>query len=185
MSLLGEIPRLETQLIKTISAETSAQASQLVAWDDVGGKIWAPTWGAYAGEYAKVLSGITPRTLPHLARNLDPFSERLRESDGAHLAAEGRRKQASATLGVALAVALSRNGWELHVFPGEDAVCERNGTLIKPFDIVPQLASGELTAEAWQDFSGGAGIADLDLGGETIMPQEASSNQRARCAANR
>ena len=153
MSLLGGIPRLETQLIKTISDEPPAQASQLVAWDDVGRKIWAPTWEAYAGEYAKVLSGITPRTLPQLARNLDPFSERLRESDGADLAAEERRKQASATLGVALAVALSRNGWELHVFPGEDAVCERNGRLIKPFDIVPQLASGELRAEAWQDFS--------------------------------
>jgi heat shock protein HtpX len=179
VSLLGEIPRLETQLINTISAEPAAQTSQLVAWDDVGEKIWAPTWEAYAGEYSKVLSGITPRTLPQLARNLDSFSQRLRESDGADLAAEERRKQASATLGVALAVALSRNGWELHVFPGEDAVCERNGTLMKPFDMVPKLASGELTAEAWQDFSGVAGIADLDLGGETIMPQEASSDQRA------
>jgi hypothetical protein len=179
MSLLGEIPRLETQLIKSISAEATAQTSQLVAWNDVGRKIWALTWEAYAGEYAKVLSGITPRTLPQLARNLEPFSERLRESDGADLAAEERRKQTSATLGVALAVALSRNGWELHVFPGEDAVCKRNGTLIKPFDIVPKLASGELAAEAWQDFSVVAGIADLDLGGETIRPQEASSAQRA------
>jgi hypothetical protein len=185
MSLLDGIPRLETQLIKTISAEAAAQTSQLVAWDDVGGKIWAPTWEAYAGEYTKVLSGITPRTLPQLARNLDPFSERLRESDGADLPAEERRKQASATLGVALAVALSRNGWQLYVFPGEDAVCARNGTLIKPFDIVPQLASGELTAEAWQDFSVVAEIADLDLGGETIMPQEASSDQRALCVADR
>ena len=82
-------------------------------------------------------------------------------------------------------MALSRNGWELHVFPGEDAVCKRNGTLIKPFDIVPKLASGELTAEAWQDFSVVAGIADLDLGGETIMPQEASFDQRALAAADR
>ena len=174
ISLLEEIAGLEARLIKAISTEPSAQASQLVAWDDVGGKIWAPTWEAYAGEYAKVLSGITPRTLPQLARNLDPFSERLRESDGADLAAEERRKHASATLGGALAVALSRNGWELHVSPGEDAVCKRNGTLIKPFDIVPKLASGEITAKAWQDFSVGAGIADLELGEETTIPLEAS-----------
>ena len=179
IGLLGEIVGLETRLIEVISTEPSAQASQLVAWEDVGGKIWAPTWEAYAGEYAKVLAGITPRTLPQLARNLDPFSERLRESDGADLAAEERRKHASATLGVALAVALSRNGWELHVSPGEDAVCERNGTRLKPFDMVPQLASGELTAEAWQDFCIGAGIADLDLGGETILPQDAWSERRA------
>jgi heat shock protein HtpX len=175
ISLLGDIAGLETRLINAMSTEPSAQASQLVAWEDVGWKIWAPTWEAYAGEYAKVLSGITPRTLPQLARNLDSFSERLRESDGAELTPEERRRQASTTLGVALAVALSRNGWELHVSPDEDVVCERNSTRLKPFDIVPKLASGELTAEAWQEFSVGVGIADLDLGRQTIIPQEVSS----------
>jgi heat shock protein HtpX len=179
MSLLGEIAGLETQLIEAMSIEPSSQASQLVAWDDVGEKIWAPTWEAYAGEYAKALSGITPWTLPQLALNLDPFSDRLRESDGADLPSDERRERAATTLGVALAAALSRNGWELHVSPDEDVVCERNGTRLKPFDIVPKLASGELTAEAWQEFSIGAGIADLDLGGEPIIYQEASSEQRA------
>jgi heat shock protein HtpX len=177
ISLLGEIAGLETRLIEALSTEPSAQASQLVAWDDVGGKIWAPTWEAYAGEYAKVLLGITPRTFPQLARNLDAFSDHLRDSDGADLPSDERRVQAAAILGVALAVALSRNGWELHVSPGEDIVCECNGTRLKPFEIVPNLASGELTAEAWQEFSIGAGIADLDLGGETITPQEAPSKQ--------
>jgi heat shock protein HtpX len=180
ISLLGDIAGLETRLIKAISTEPSAQASQLVAWDDVGWKIWAPTWETYAGEQAKVLSGITPRTLPQMARNLDPFSRRLRGANSEDLTAEERRAQASAILGVALAVALHRNGWELHALPGEDAVCERNGTLIKPFDIVPKLASGELTPEAWQEFFVGAGIADLDLGEGTMIPQEASPYQKAR-----
>jgi len=49
----------------------------------------------------------------------------------------------------------------------------------------PKLASGELTAEAWQDFSVVAGIADLDLAGETILPQEASFDQRALSAVDR
>jgi heat shock protein HtpX len=179
ISLLGDIMGLETRLIRAMSTEPSAQASQLMAWDDVGGKIWVPTWEAYVGDYAKVLSGITPWTLPQFALNLDPFSDRLRESDGADLPSEERREQAAGILGVALAVALSRNGWELHVTPGDDAVCERNGALIKPFDIVPKLALGEITAEAWREFSVGAGIADLDLGGETIVPQEVSSYVRA------
>jgi hypothetical protein len=118
-------------------------------------------------------------TLPQFALNLDPFSDRLRESDGADLPSEERREQAAGILGVALAVVLSRNGWELYISPGDDAVCERNGALIKPFDIVPKLALGEITAEAWREFSVGAGIADLDLGGETIVPQEVSSYVRA------
>jgi hypothetical protein len=41
------------------------------------------------------------------------------------------------------------------------------------------VALGEITAEAWREFSVGAGIADLDLGGETIVPQEVSSYVRA------
>jgi heat shock protein HtpX len=74
ISLLGDIAGLETRLIKATSTEPSAQALRLVAWDDVGWKIWAPAWEAYIGKYAKVLAGITPCTLPELARNLDPFS---------------------------------------------------------------------------------------------------------------
>jgi heat shock protein HtpX len=88
ISLLGEIAGLEKRLIKAISTEPSAQAPQSVTWEDVGEKVWAPTWEAYAREYTNVLSGITPRTLPQLAQNLDPFSERLRERDGTDLAAE-------------------------------------------------------------------------------------------------
>jgi len=152
----------------------------LVAWEEVGWKIWAPTWETYAGKYAKVLAGNTPCTLPELSQNLDAFSYRLRESDGEDLAPEERRQQATATLGIALAVALSRNGWKLQVFPGDDVVCECKEAIIKPFDIVPKLASGELTPEAWQELSVGYGIADLDLGGGTVITQEASSNQPAR-----
>jgi heat shock protein HtpX len=180
ISLLGDIEGLETHLIGAASNEPTAQALQLVAWEEVGWKIWAPAWEAYIGKYAKVLAGSTPFTLPELSQNLDAFSHRLRESDGEDLTPEERRQQAPATLGIALAVALGRNGWNLQVLPGNDAVCERKEAIIKPFDIVPMLASGELTPEAWQELSIGYGIADLDLGGGTVITQEASSNQPAR-----
>jgi len=180
ISLLGDIEGLETQLIRATANGSSARASQLVAWDDVGWKIWAPAWEAYTGMYAKALAGITPRILPELSRNLEPFSRRLQECDGEDLAPEDRHQQASIMLGIALAVVLSRHGWELHALPGEDVVCERQGTLIKPFDIVPKLISGELTPEAWQECSVSAEIADLDLGGATGMAHEAASNQPPR-----
>jgi hypothetical protein len=122
-----------------------------------------------------VLAGITPCTLPKLAEDLDAFLIHLRDPDGEDLGMEERHKQASTLLGIALAVTLCRNAWELRVLPGEDAVCERDGTCIKPFDIVPKLASGELTGEAWQEFCTRAGIAGLDFGG-VFMPQEAWSH---------
>jgi hypothetical protein len=117
--------------------------------------------------------------LPALSQNLDALSHRLRECDGEDLAPEQRHQHAMATLGVALAVALSRNGWQPHVLPGDDVICERHGTLIKPLDIVPKLASGELTAEAWHELCVGAGIADLDLGGRSIAAQSPAADQQA------
>jgi hypothetical protein len=76
-------------------------------------------------------------------------------------------------------VTLSRNGWELHVLPGDDVVCEHQGIIVKPFDIVPKLASGELTPQAWHELCVSSGIADLDLGGGTVIAQEVYSNQQA------
>ena len=180
LSLLGDIEGLETRLMGATSNEPAIQALQLVAWEEVGGKIWAPTWATSAAKYAGALAGNTASTLPELSQNLDAFSHRLGEVDGGALALEERRQQATAVLGIALALALRRTGWQLRVLPGDDAVCERQGAIIKPFDIVPKLASGELTPEAWQELSIGYGIADLDLGGGTVITHEASANQPAR-----
>jgi hypothetical protein len=156
---------------------------QAVSWDDAGEKIWGPNWQDYVGGYATALAGITPRILPQVVGELDRFTARLRESDGADLTEEARAKHASATLSLALAVALRRHGWELGVSPGEEGVCARNGMVVRPFEVISRLASGELTADAWQDFCHGAGIADLALGAETTLPQEASSVEKTLNAA--
>jgi heat shock protein HtpX len=176
ISLLEDIEGLETRLIRAHANESTPQAVQLIAWHEVGWKIWVPTWEAYAGKYAQVLAGNTPRTLPELSQNLEAWAGRLREFDGADLAPEERHQQATATLGIALVVALSRHGWHLEVLPGDDVVCECKGITIKPFDIVPRLASGELTPDAWHALCVGAGIADLDLGEGTVNVQPVYAN---------
>jgi heat shock protein HtpX len=176
ISLLGDPEGLETRLLSTTANGPAAQALQSVAWDEVGWKIWAPTWKAYAAKYAQALAGYTPCTLPELSQNLEAFSRLLREADGEDLAPEERHQQVTTTLGVALAVALSRNGWELHVLPGDDVVCERKGIIIKPFDIIPNLASGQLTPEAWRELCIDSEIADLDLDGETDSAQNVASH---------
>ena len=176
ISLLGDLEGLETRLISAASSESTAQAMQLIGWSEVGWKIWVPAWEAYVGRYTQVLAGNTPRTFPELSQSLDSWARRLHEFDGEDLAPEERYQQATATLGIALIVALSRHGWQLEVLPGDDVVCEYKGTSIKPFDIVPKLASGELTAEAWDELCVGTGIADLDLGDATVHLQTASAN---------
>jgi hypothetical protein len=40
----------------------------------------------------------------------------------------------------------------------------RDGTVIEMFSIVPRLAAGELTADAWRALCREADIAEVDLG---------------------
>jgi heat shock protein HtpX len=176
ISLLGDLEGLETRLISVTSNESTGQAVQLIGWSEVGWKIWVPAWEAYVGRYAQVLAGNTPRTFPELSHNLDAWARRLHEFDGEDLAPEERYQQATATLGIALIVALCRDGWQVHVFPGDDVVCEYKGTVLKPLDIVPQLACGELTPDAWHELCLETGIADLDLGATPANLQTASTN---------
>jgi len=73
------------------------------------------------------------------------------ESDGAALAAEERRNKASCYPGCS-----SRGGVEsmveLHVFPGEMPSANERPRSLSHLTLSPSC-SGELTAEAWQDFS--------------------------------
>jgi hypothetical protein len=180
ISLLGDVEGLEARLLSAIAPEASAQVLPPLAWDDVGRKIWVPAWEACIGKYAEVLAGSTPSALPELLQNADAFALRLRQCDGEDLTPEQRQQHIIGTLGIALAVALSRNGWQPHVLPGDDVVCERNGILIKPLDVVPKLASGELTPDAWRKFCVDAGIAALDLGaGSGVSPAPSAGQQAA------
>ncbi|HSF31442.1 MAG TPA: M48 family metallopeptidase [Candidatus Tectomicrobia bacterium] len=179
ISLVQDVEGLEARLIRATADEPTAQVLPLLAWDDVGKKVWVPAWEAYTGKYAEALAGNTLGALPALLQNVDAFSLRLRRCDGEDLGPEQRRQQVITTLGVALTVALSRNGWQPHVLPGDEVVCERNGTLIKPLDIVSKLASGELTPDAWHDLCVGAGIAELDLGGGSVVTRASPAGQQA------
>jgi heat shock protein HtpX len=177
ISLLNNIVDFEIRLVGSIANASTAQTLKPLAWDKVGQKIWVPAWEVYTQKYSRSLAGITPCIFPELSQDLDVLSRRLGAFDGDDLPPEERRRQASILLGTALAVALNRQGWELRALPGDDVVCEHKGTLIKPFDIVPMLASGALTPEAWRDLCASSGIADLDLSAGAAVAQAASSNQ--------
>ncbi len=67
-------------------------------------------------------------------------------------------------LGAALAVALSRAGWEfLYSGPGTALAFARNGKVFEPFTMINQLSGSGLTADAWQAACADRGIANLPL----------------------
>jgi Zn-dependent protease with chaperone function len=178
ISLLENVEECEMQLISALTNTAAAQL-QSVAWDEVGRKVWLPVWEDYTKKRRRVLVGITPYTLPEVVQDLDTYSRRLEVYDARDLTPEERYQQIATLLGTALAVALYRDGWELLTLPGDDVACERQGTVLKPFDIIPHLIAGAITPAAWQKFCVTAGIAELALDGTASATQESTAEQRA------
>jgi hypothetical protein len=179
MSLLDNVEECEIRLISALTIARNAQALPLVAWDEVGQKIWLPVWADYTKKRRKILAGITACTLPEVVQNLEVYARRHRAYDARDLTPEQRYQEVTALMSTALAVALHQDSWKLLTLPGDDVICERKGTVLKPFDIIPQLVTGEITPAAWQAFCATADIADLALDGGATTPQEGSVEQRA------
>jgi hypothetical protein len=66
--------------------------------------------------------------------------------------------------GAALTTALVQRGWRVGVRPGESVVVGYDGVELQPFDVMPALASGSMSAEHWLAMCDRAGIRELDLG---------------------
>jgi hypothetical protein len=63
-----------------------------------------------------------------------------------------------------MAVALHARGFAVRAMPGHSVRLERGDVSIAPFSALGDLASGEMTTEAWRDQCDRAGITNLDLG---------------------
>jgi heat shock protein HtpX len=170
ISLIERVDKLEIELIESISAGANTQSLKSVAWENVGQDIWLPGWETETRKY-EALAGITAAKLPETSQALSAFASQL----GEEVASEEQQKHATAILGMALAVALKAEGWKVHALPGADVICEYKAFSIKPFEIVPKLASGELTPESWNKLCATYGIADLDLGPKTAIPKRLSA----------
>ncbi len=164
ITLVENLDEMETRLLAHLADEAQARALKPVDWGDVGRDVYLPMWQGAVNEQADALAGLTPAALPELVKDPAPLAARLRDPKGVTLAPEERARRALWVLAVALTQALKRNGWELHVAPGEETLLVRGQSQVRPFEAVQSLASGELGAEAWQEQCAAAGISNLDLG---------------------
>ena len=165
-SLRNNVSELEAEMMAAIAGDVKVKEMQPVDGEAVGAQALLPQWEEMVGEHRQVLAGITPMALPDVARNLPAFGSKLAWPDGAPPDdPEVIRGAAITVLGAGLLVGLHNQGWRVSALPGEPVFCERDSSRIEPFNVVLQLASGEMDAAAWRQKCEEEGISHLDLGG--------------------
>lgn len=159
ISLLNNIPELETRLFSKLAQLNQISGFKSLAWEDVGEQVYLPMWKRFARENASYLANVTPASYPEIAKNPNEFARRF---PGPSF--DDRRSQANSVLGVALAVALHEQGGKLCTQLHDQAYFQHNGLEVYPFRVIEDLAKGKLQPEDWQKQCEAIGISDLDLG---------------------
>lgn len=169
-TLLGDLTGLENQLLATLLNPDHAGKLTPIVWDEVSSRVYLPQWTALVKANASMLSGLTPSSLPKEATNLKAFGLRLRMPDGEAPDERNAEGLAGAVVGAALSVLLVSRGGKLDTAPGQAVSVTLASTTIEPFGILHSLATGKLSAGAWQLQCSGLGIEAADFGQVVAAP---------------
>ena len=164
ISLLKDIPALESELLSRIAGPEAAQKLKPVLWKDVGTHVWLTQWKQLVKANAAALKGITPESLPRIAGDAKQFGLKLVDLNGMG-PADGRATAfAGFVLGAAFTVLLLENGASIDTTPGNAPTLTKGETTIEPFGVVNSLAAGKITAETWTQQCAALGITGSNLG---------------------
>jgi hypothetical protein len=163
ISLLRDVPALETEILRHLGGEQKIDALKPIHWGAVGTDVYVPLWQQAVQKHAEVFKTVTALSLTEAAADLPAFSQKLTQK-GEPVSNEKEREYAAAgVLGAALALSLHGQGWSMSVLPGEEVILERQGVAVQPFAAVRQLADGQMKKEEWQKKCAEGGFADVAL----------------------
>jgi len=86
---------------------------------------------------------------------------RLKAPKGIWPTNDQRDLWAKSLAGSAISLTLMNDGWTIKTAPGEAIRFEKNGKIVKPFEVVARIGKGELKHETWEKFCAEMGIGDL------------------------
>jgi len=166
VALLRDVPSLEAEMLTHLAGEGNTADLKPIHWDAVGSDIYLPLWEKQVEEHAAVMQAMTAGAIAGAASDLPAFSRKLVQKGDPVTSDDERKWAALGLLGAALTVALHRQGWSLHVTPGEEVLLVRQGgkASVQPFAVARKLADGSMKREDWQRQCSEAGIADMPLG---------------------
>ena len=162
-SLLRGLDALEAELLAFITGRPEIKSWRSVDWERVGNEVYLPNWKETAAEYQQGLQGLKPIDFPQITSDLIGFGKRFSKK-GELPSPDVLKQRASQAVGAAFAKALHKNSWALRADPGEPFRFFKGGAQIEPFSVLNQLASGELSKDAWEQKCRETGFAYWDLG---------------------
>jgi heat shock protein HtpX len=160
--LLNRLDEEERRLLDTVNPDMPKNALQRVSWEDIAVKVTLPSWQQFVQEHVALLEGMTIGALPQTVGRIPQIASTVRVPAGTLLTPEQRVQRAQFLVGSALGLALIRQGWTMHLQPGEHFL--RHGDeQLEPFNAVLELSEGKTSIEAWRARCERLGIADASL----------------------
>jgi heat shock protein HtpX len=162
--LIGDAATAERELIEGYIKKYSPRRLVPITWDDVAPAVYIEQWTNLIEERGAWLEGVTPASLPEVIIDIRPLATAYQQVIGRLPPAEAFQQIVTMSLGASLAVHLSSRGWQLNERPSLGFIMRKDGEEMHPFGVLPKLAMGDLSPEAWRKQCEEMGIADSDLG---------------------
>lgn len=166
LSILRNVEDLEREMMAGLmQASGGRERMEPIAWNDVGRVALLPYWRKTATACAGLLEGLVPEYLPDLVKNPEDFFAKLAGMAPVEQPSrEDVERQADFVVGASLATVLAGKGWIVRNEVGADVRMEKGGESLNPFAVLPDLAGGKTSDEAWREFCARTGIAGTNLG---------------------
>jgi heat shock protein HtpX len=178
LSLIDESESLGRELLHTMIGEEQVAGLKAVAWDDLGGVVWAPQWMAFTEQHKAFLRPIHADALPSGPGRYITLGSKLVDSTEINVNSDERIRRAVQVLSIALGCLLLRRGWTLRSDIGAPFVVVRSPDAINPFAQLQGLADGTITTEQWVATCERLGIVGASLAPDADL-LESTAGHRA------
>jgi Zn-dependent protease with chaperone function len=166
ISLLRDPEAVEDALLAFLFGPEALAQLEPIAWDDVGGEVYAAHAAELLGRYGWVLEDRPVGELAAAVERLDDMAAELARRE--ELTPEAAGELAAALLTCATGLALQRAGWAVDAAPGEPVRYHHGDDSLLTHAVVADLREGRASAEAWRTEAERLGIAAL-----TLLPPDA------------
>lgn len=150
ISLLCNVTELEREWLGFVVDPAKAEMLQHVDWEAVPAAVLIPAWENEIAKSGFVLGDATLADLTSVIAESQVRAARLPQFGNSDEELEKRVHFLHWLAGVALALALHREGWEIESAPGSPVRVRRGGVAWNPLEMVKKIADGSLSAEEWR-----------------------------------
>jgi heat shock protein HtpX len=172
VALLEELPDLERDLAHTwanraravpedgaaLNLGSRVASLTSLSWDEVGTRIALPAWKTFAKPFSSRLAGVTPAALPTL--DWAALGGKLNPGGTGAEALQA----ANTVVGVAVGLALVRQGYALDSRPGAGPALVHGDERVQVFGLRERLGRAAKEVDEWRAFCERTGIGGDDLG---------------------